>query len=758
MNTATPSYDLFAINESTGQVNWQQPIQASPTNDTNLTFNPDLQLQRTGLLLLNGAVYMGFGADCADLSAADGHAYNGYIAGVSTTPESGSTTHAETLWSDQSDLTAGSGSYGGIWQGGGGLVTDGSSIYFSTGNGSAPPLKTADTASGIASVEHFGQSMVKLNVKNSGTSTWTLQPGDFFSPGNADVMSSFDHDFGSGGPIMLPFTTKDYPKGLFFTADKEAFTYLLNAASLGGRASSATGSTAVWTGQPSFVDNPPSASATIPSVGHGLWGHAAAIAGANGADYIYYEGTGWSGYAQMYAFKFNGSNPKAPTLTNVASTDLPAPTGFPVGDTSAPRAGFGFSSGSPDITSNGTSLSSAVVWEVYAPNSGGVVAATSTNPEVTGQLMAFAAQPTANGTLQKIWSSPIGDAAEFTVPATSAGRVYVAARNDGGADAASGSCGTDFGANDYASIANSATNDACVGEVYGYGTRSAQLAGPTVNLGHVRVGQTDTKMVTLTNTGDTPVQITKVASPSVPFGTPVLPAFNQPIAPGASISFPVTFTPQARGTITAKYTVTTTDGFATRTNTVTVEGVGAPPVTGTTAVASPGGGWTLNGSSAMTGTTLQLTPAKASQVGSAVFYQPVPSNGLHAQFTVRLNGGNGGDGMTFSLLNPATATTARGAGAGELGYGGLNGISVVLGTRKDAGDPSANFVGIATGTSRGHLVYAATGTPKVNLRSGTPTITVTRVGQEGHRRGQREGSRRGDRPDHADRAARLHRR
>ncbi|HEY6786993.1 MAG TPA: choice-of-anchor D domain-containing protein, partial [Trebonia sp.] len=392
--------------------------------------------------------------------------------------------------------------------------------------------------------------------------------------------------------------------------------------------------------------------------------------------------------------------------------------------------GFGFSSGSPVITSNGSAMTSAVVWEVYAPNKNGIVPATGTVPAVPGALEAFSALPSSSGSLQELWSAPIGEAAEFTVPATSGGRVYVAARNDGTTTTTSTStptCPTDLESATYTS-----TDSACVGDVYGFGTRSASLtASPaSVNLGHVALGHASTQTVTLTNTGNTPVKITKITTPSVPFGTPALPALNQPIAAGATVSIPVTFTPQARGTITGKYVVTSTDGYATHTTTVTVGGVGAPAASGTAAVPSPGGGWTLNGSSTMTGTTLQLTPAKAGQVGSAVFYQPVLSNHLYARFTARLSGGNGGDGMTFSLLNPASATTARGAGAGELGYGGLRGVSVVLGTRKDAGDPSANFVGIATGTSHGHLVFAATSTKVPNLRSGTHVITVAVSGKK----------------------------
>ncbi len=718
LSTPDPTYNLFAVNEANGKIDWKKTIGGSPTDSHGVTFSAYKQMQRTGLLLLNGSVYMGFGALCADgvSDGATNHYYDGFIAGVNTKTES------ETLWSDQSD--ASSFGYGGIWQGGGGLVADGNSIYFSTGNGTAPPLNTP--SADVAKVTHFAQSLVKLNVESNGS----LKPADFFSPGNASAMTSDDHDFGSGGPILLPFTTKDYPRGLLATADKEAYTYLLSAASLGGRSKTTTGSTAVFTGSPSLVDNPPSTTST-PSVTHGLWGHMAAFAGTTTSgktttadDYIYYEGTGWGSEGNMYALKFNGANPAKPTLQNVASTTQQ----------------FGFSSGSPVVTSNGTSASSGVVWEVQANDESGA----------GGSLDAFAAVPTSTGVLQELWSAPIGNAAQFTVPATSNGRVYVGARNDGTA----ADCLTDFESPTYTS-----TDSQCVGDVYGFGGPNASLTGPTgtVNVGHVALGKVGTTMVKLDNNGNTPVTITKISTPAMPFGISSLTALNQPIPEGGSVLLPVTFTPQARGTITGKFVVTTTDGINTNTTTVTVGGTGEPAASGTAVVPSPGGGWTLNGSSTMTPTTLQLTPAKANQVGSAVFYQSVPSSGLHATFTARLSGGNDGDGLTFSLLNSTSATTAKGCRGGRARVrrpeGGLGG----------ARHPQGR--GRPVGQLRGHRDRGLPWSPGVrgDLHEGAePSQRDARhhglgVQSEGHRRGQRARLPLSDRPGpRVDRAPRLH--
>jgi hypothetical protein len=88
--------------------------------------------------------------------------------------------------------------------------------------------------------------------------------------------------------------------------------------------------------------------------------------------------------------------------------------------------------------------------------------------------------------------------------------------------------------------------------------------------------------------------------------------------------------------------------------------------------------------------------------------------------------------MTFALVSPSDTTAALGKGAGLLGFGGLHGIAVVLGTHKDTGFPSANFIGIATGTAgtgtSAHLVFRATSTAVPNLRTGTHLIGIALTG------------------------------
>ena len=123
-NPKQPTWFMHALSVQTGaeRAGWPVKIAGFPDNDSKNAFSPYTEQQRPGLLLLNGVVYVGFGSSCDVLP------FRGYVAGISTT------THSITaLWADE----AGTGSKGaGIWQSGGGLVSDGpGQIVLSTGNG-----------------------------------------------------------------------------------------------------------------------------------------------------------------------------------------------------------------------------------------------------------------------------------------------------------------------------------------------------------------------------------------------------------------------------------------------------------------------------------------------------------------------------------------------------------------------------------------------------------------------------------------------
>jgi hypothetical protein len=361
---STPTIEFFALDEQTLAVKWSRAISGAAANDPKQAFNPKWELQRTGLLLMNGWVYAGFGSYC------DHGTYEGFISGVDVANQGKSAT----LWTDEA-RSPDANPQGGIWQGGGGLMSDGPGrIFFASGNGTSPPRSPG----GSKTPAQLGDSVVRLAVAANGS----LAAGDFFSPANAPSLNGADRDLGSGAPVGLPFGTRTFPH-LLVQAGKDGRVFLLNRDSLGGR-----------------QQGPGSGDKVVGMSGPfgGEWGHPAAFAGSGGNDYVYY--TGKNDF--LRALKFNGSNPAHPTLTAVGHS----------------AGTFGYGSGSPAVTSSGTDPRSAVVWEVNTPDA------------KNAQLQAYNAIPS-HGTLKEIWSAPIGRPGKFTVVATDNDRVYVGVEDDG---------------------------------------------------------------------------------------------------------------------------------------------------------------------------------------------------------------------------------------------------------------------------------------------------------------------------------------
>ena len=364
---AQPHVYTYAMSLSTGRVlrGWPVSIQGSPVNAPGESFDPLSERQRPGLLLLGSSVYMAFGSYCDYLP------YSGHVAGVNTT------TRHLTLWTDEAGLTD---NQGGIWQSGSGLMSDGPGrIFVATGNGVSPPV-----GRGTSPPEQLGDAVVRLDVASNGT----LSPADFFSPSNAPTLDSEDADFGSGGPVGLPFGTAAYPD-LLVQAGKDGRVFLLNRNNLGGRSQG-----------PGGTDGDVSMTGPF----GGQWSHpaafgpAASVATATSDDYVYYVGSN----DVMRYLQFGEDSSGTPTLTDVANSSTT----------------FGYGSGAPVVTSDGDDPASAVVWEVAAAGAASSIDAFDAVPP-SGCSDAMPCQMT------PIWSAPIGTAAKFTTPATAGGRVYV---------------------------------------------------------------------------------------------------------------------------------------------------------------------------------------------------------------------------------------------------------------------------------------------------------------------------------------------
>ena len=473
---------MDAIDLASGAERPGFPVLLSGTaqNAPGETFNATTELQRPGLLLMGGVVYAAFGSDCDDPP------WQGWVFGVST---------AGSLTARWASVPSGSGA--GIWQSGAGLTSDrAGSILLSTGNDGAP----AGPIPGSTPPASLGESVVRLTVQGDGT----LKATDFFAPFDARSLDGWDADFASGGVTGLPeasFGTAAIPH-LAVAVGKDGYVYLLNRDELGG-----------------IGEGPAGSDDVVQRIGPygGVWSRPGVWPGEGGWVYIPTasggtSAAGSSGNLRIYKYGLSGTGAPALSLQGTS-----------------PDA-FGFSSGAPVITSNGTASGSALVWIVWAPNGSGAGA----------ELRAYDPVPVGGAPVLR-WSAPVGTSSKFAIPGVGGGRVYVGTRD---------------------------------GHVLGFGSPVAPpISGSTTTFATTTIGSSSHATVELT--ANEALTVTSLSSSSTQFtlGTPV-PALPASLAAGAKIRIPATFTPTATGPVAATLTVKTQDG---KTATFELSGTGQAP-------------------------------------------------------------------------------------------------------------------------------------------------------------------------------------
>ena len=180
-----------------------------------MTFDPEWENQRAGLLLLNGVVYVGFAAHM------DGGPFHGWIIAY----------NAQTLKQTGAFCVTPNGEDGGIWMGGAGLAAEINDLaghpfgrmFVATGNGDYTAAKP------YAAGMDFGDTILNLDLTNG---VFTVE--DNFTPAIQASEDQNDGDQGAGGLLILPTqTTGSFPH-LLIQAGKSGEVYLLNRENLGG--------------------------------------------------------------------------------------------------------------------------------------------------------------------------------------------------------------------------------------------------------------------------------------------------------------------------------------------------------------------------------------------------------------------------------------------------------------------------------------------------------------------------------------------
>lgn len=167
-----------------------------------LNFVPVEQLQRPGLALNNGTVYVAFGSN-DDIGTG-----LGWLMAFNATP-------LAQQWSWSAVVPRSGNDFGSIWGGGNAPAVDANgNIYVETGNG------------GFDGVSNFSDSVVKLSPTGSVL--------DYFTPFDQATLQANDIDLGSSGPMILPDSVGSaaHPH-LMIATGKVGTIYLLDQTNMG---------------------------------------------------------------------------------------------------------------------------------------------------------------------------------------------------------------------------------------------------------------------------------------------------------------------------------------------------------------------------------------------------------------------------------------------------------------------------------------------------------------------------------------------
>jgi len=311
-----PVQRLHALDVTSGAEKFGGPVVISATvagtgvgsSNGQVAFDPRGENQRTGLLELNGNIYLGFGSHC------DSSPWHGWLISYNAT----------TLAQTTAFITTPNGSAAGIWLSGAGLAADVengvSRIFPVTGNG------TYDATTPYATnTMDYGDDILRMNVASSGALTVV----DAFTPAQQAVYASGDTDVGSAGALVLPDQPGPYPH-LLAQLGKSGMFYLLNRENLGGY--NPAGDTVLQ---------------EFPTTG-GLWGSIAY----------------WN--SNIFAWPANGSLGRYP-LTNGTIPTKPTETA-PQTQVVSPTINYDFGV-TPSISANGNQAGTGIVWSIdFTPN------------------------------------------------------------------------------------------------------------------------------------------------------------------------------------------------------------------------------------------------------------------------------------------------------------------------------------------------------------------------------------------------------
>ena len=322
-----------------------------------VTFQSRYQLQRPALLLVNRRIYVAFA------SHQDETPYYGWMFAYDTNLR-------QVGIFNYSPGKSGAG----IWQSGGGPASDGSSIYFTTGNLAEDESDPTDNSDSILKVD---------------PATLQVQAKASFYPEDNDWDANFDLDLGSSRAIVIPGTTQ------IISGSKFGDMFVVNSGGMGlaarFRGASRYSSGYDWTG----IYN-----------GLAYWNN------------VIYAWPGGGGY-------IHGTEPGFPTDTLKAfGLDETSSPGALLADGQTDGIGAGYQGANIVVSANGNDPATGILW-AYVPTS-------NTSWLQPGYLHAYHAADFANGVFHELWNNVDLDPADtdsflakFNQPLVAGGKVFL---------------------------------------------------------------------------------------------------------------------------------------------------------------------------------------------------------------------------------------------------------------------------------------------------------------------------------------------
>jgi hypothetical protein len=199
----TVKHLILSLNVDTGDINSGWPVDVETASYNGVNFTAEIQQQRPALGIVGGILYVGYG------SMRDGCAYHGWLVGVPIDNPAGLT-----AWAAATAV----GTHGGAIWGVGGIASDGTNPFVTTGN-----------TAGTNGDWDGGEAVIRFQPGPifSGSTT------DYWAPTNWLTLDTQDADLGGSGALLVdvPGAT---PSHLVVALGKDRHAYLVNRDNLGG--------------------------------------------------------------------------------------------------------------------------------------------------------------------------------------------------------------------------------------------------------------------------------------------------------------------------------------------------------------------------------------------------------------------------------------------------------------------------------------------------------------------------------------------